>query len=277
MSFLRASLLLLLGSACVVLCCSPVWAQDSASKLEVKGIDAAVALIEDPSEPERASRWFILPSMINVYPKLESEALVRKYYNPAMRLIAPSFRDVRTVGSLRDEHILWTPDIGIGCVVSRRWALYLHFGYSAGKVRTKAHDTSIFLVPLRTDFEIYRSAAYIGLCADVFPWGMPERVEYHGLWERLRNTKPSLGFRLTETYSGYKAKAKGGFTKFSHFLNLDLKDNWWVTSFNANLGADIPMNKYNALTLNAGYNFAFSRDFDFDGAAFTVGWKHYFK
>jgi hypothetical protein len=44
-----------------------------------------------------------------------------------------------------------------------------------------------------------------------------------------------------------------------------------------NIGVDIPVNADNALVLNAGYNISFSRGYDFDGTAFTVGWKHYFK
>ncbi|MCX5768831.1 MAG: hypothetical protein NTZ09_00950 [Candidatus Hydrogenedentes bacterium] len=273
----RFFLLLLMGCSWAALCCLPARAEESAKKLTVPGIDAADPAPELAPEPEHESPWFVLPAMINVHPKLESEKLIEELFNPAMRLLAPGFRDVRTIASLRDEYILWTPDLAIGRVMSRHWAAYIHLGYSAGKVRTKSQDTSMFLMPLHTDFEIYRSAAYIGLCADIFPWGMPERRQYHGLWDRLRHTKPLIGLRVTETYASYKAKAKCGFTDFTRFLNLELSDRWWVTTFNANLGADIPLNKQNALALNAGYNVACTQGFDFDGAAFTVGWKHYFK
>jgi hypothetical protein len=261
----------------MALSCPSAEAQEPEKKLNVTGTVAADSEGEHVQAPEHESRWFILPSLINVYPKLKSEALIKQLFDPAMRLLAPGFHDVRTVATLRDEHILWTPDFAIGRIMSKYWALYLQLGYEAGKVRTKAHNTSIFLVPLHTDFEIYRSASYFGLCADVFPWGMPERREYHGLWERLRNTKPSIGFRMTETKAGFEAKAKAGFTDVTHLVDLDLKDNWWVTSLNANIGADIPLSKRNALSVNAGYNFALTRGFDFDAAAFTVGWKHYFK
>lgn len=266
---------LLVSCACGALCPRPIAAQDTTQQLTVTGVDAAD--LSAPRPQQSASPWFILPSIINVYPRLESEELIEQYFNPAMRLLAPGFSDVRTVRTLRDDHVLWTPDFGIGRVLSAHWALYAHFGYSGGKVRTKADDPSIFLAPLHTDFEIYRSAGYFGLCADWFPCGMPERREYNGLWERLRHTKPSLGLRLTENYAGFKAKAKAGFIDGTHFLDLKLDDTWWVTSFNANIGADIPMNERNALVVNAGYNFAFSRGFDFDAAAFTVGWKHYLK
>lgn len=226
-------------------------------------------------ETKHRNSWFVLPALINVYPKLESENLIRKYYNPAMRVLAPGFNDVRTVGALRDEHLLWTPDLSVGRVLSPHLAVYVHFGYSGGKVRTKRKDTSLILLPLRTDFEIFRSAAYVGLCADVFPWGMPERRKYDGIGDRLKNTRPCIGFRLTETYASYRVKVKNGFIPGVHVLNLELSDNWWVPSFNVNLGADIPIDAHNALTVNGGYNFSFSKDHDFDGAAFTVAWKRY--
>ncbi|HOC69781.1 MAG TPA: hypothetical protein PKO23_13340 [Candidatus Hydrogenedentes bacterium] len=276
---------LLLFLVCLVMACVPCdrcGAQESPG-LSANGVSPlfphAIPNQGDVSisEPERPSRWFMLPALINVYPKLESETLIRRYFNPAMRAVAPGFENVRTISSMRDEHLLWVPDAAFGYVVSPRWALYLHFGYSGGKVRTKADNTSLLVLPLHTDFEIYRSSAYIGLCADVFPWGMPERRTYVGLGERLRNIRPSIGFRLTENYAGYKVKAKAGLTNYTHFLNLDLEEHWWVTTYNMNIGVDIPVNADNALVLNAGYNISFSRGYDFDGTAFTVGWKHYFK
>ncbi len=238
--------------------------------------DATKVQCANAKRAEHQSPWFILPSLINVYPKLESEKPIVEYYNPIMRLLAPDFDDVRTVGTLRDAHILWTPDFAIGRVMSRYLALYVHVGYSAGTVRTKATNASVFLVPLRTDFQIYRSAAYVGLCADLFPFGMPERKKYGSLMERLRNTKPSIGLRFTENYAGYRAKTNAAFPAMRLF-EVDLKDNWWVAGLNANLGADVPLSERDALTLNAGYNFALTRGFDFDAAAFTLGWKHYFK
>jgi hypothetical protein len=259
------------------LCSSPAWAEDAKISPKSAENDGADSGAEPALAPAHESPWFILPALINVYPKLGSEGLIRRYFNPAMRLIAPGFRDVRTISSLRDECILWTPDFAFGRTLSRYLAVYVHFGYSGGKVRTKAHNTSVFILPLHTDFEIYRSAAYIGLCADVFPLGAPERKDYHGVWERLWNTKPSIGFRVTETYAGFKAKVKVGFTDFTHIVDLTLKDHWWVTTFNANIGADIPLDRRNALTLNVGYNRSLTQAFDFDGGEFTVGWKHYFK
>ena len=259
--------------SCVVLCSLPVRAQAPLTITEMDTV-AIDSLYEATSEEE--SPWFLVFSMLNVYPKLESEELIRQYLNPGMRLIAPEFQNVRTPGDLRDEHLLWTPEIGIGRTLSPRWAANIYLGYSEGTIRTKATNPSIFGAPLKTDFEIYRSAAYFGLSANFFPWGMPERRDYSGLSDRLQNSKVNLGFRLTHSYAGYKVKVKAAFGEHPDFLDLKLKDNWWVTSFNPNIGADIPINKHNDLILNAGYSFAFTKGYDFDGAGFTIGWKHYF-
>jgi hypothetical protein len=260
------------------------FAQAPEKKLAAAESEAAKNAADEASKMEDADKsgekelhWFILPALVNVYPKLDSEDLIRQYYNPAMRFVAPDFKNVRTIGSLRDEHILWTPDFGIGRVVSKHWALYIHLGYSGGRVRTKERHPSIIAIPFQTDFQIYRSAAYLGLCADYFPLGMPIQTEYHGLLERLRNAKPTIGLRLTETYAGYQAKVKAKFGDMPNFLNLELNDDWWVPTFNANIGADIPLDEKSTLSLNFGYNIAFKRGYDFDGPEFTVGWKRFFK
>jgi len=248
-------------------------------------LDAAVkaSISEDGGEAMRLetdgppARWFLFFALVNTYPKLESERLIRKYFNPAMRMVAPGFDNVRTIGSLRDEHLLWPPHFGIGYVVSPKLALFLQAGYAAGTVRTKADDRSIFLVPLHTDFEIKRGATYLGLGVDYYPFDQPKRRAFHGIKDRLRNARPVLGLRFTETYATYEAKAKAGFSPFTHLLDLKLSDSWMVPSFNANVGVDIPVGKTDVLFLNAGYNFACDHKYDFDSSAFTVGWRHFFR
>ncbi|MFA7693106.1 MAG: hypothetical protein WCX86_09435 [Candidatus Hydrogenedentales bacterium] len=239
-------------------------------------IESPPIALTEKNNDQWEPNWFILPAVINVYPKLESERLIRKYFNPGMRLLAPGFDNVRTVSSLRDDHLLWVPDFAVGRVLSPNWALYLHFGYSGGTVRTKANDRSLLLLPLRTDFEIFRSSAYLGLCIDGFPWGIPEPRRYKGIRDHLRHTKPFFGFRLTQNYAGYKVKAKAQLSPLPKFLNFQQRENWWVTTLNLNIGADIPINERNVFVLNGGYNFSFHRAYDFNGVAITAGWKHYF-
>ncbi len=239
--------------------------------------EASEKAVEETPKPEHPSPWFVLPSLINVYPKMKSEELIEKYYNPAMRLFAPGFKDANTVGGLRDKGMLWTPDFSIGRTLGERWAVYAHFGYMAGKVRTEEENRSIFLAIFRTDFEIYRSAIYLGLCTDFYPWGMPERKKYASVWEMVKNTKPRVGLHFTETWAGYRVKVKAGFTEHTNFLSLKLRDKWQVPGINTNVGVDIPLGKKDALSMNAGYNFALKRSFDFDAVAISLGWKHYFK
>jgi hypothetical protein len=231
---------------------------------------------EAPNPPERL-RWFVFLDLVNAYPKLESEKLIDHYFNPAMRLFAPGFDDVTTVCTLRDEHKLWVPQIGVGRLMGERWRLYLQGGYTAGKVRTKADDASLFVLPLHTDFEIQRGAASTTLGLDFFPWGTPELRKYDGLGDRLRAARPKLGSSVTFTYATFDAKIKAGFKPFPNFLDLHLSDSWYLPSLNTNLGAEIPLTEKNSLSFNAGYNFFADEKHDFEGPAFTLTWSYYFK
>ena len=270
-------LLLIYAGGFMAWCAGSAKAQDTRREVNDYLRDTTVTGHGEMPDANPPSPWFIMPTLVNTYPRLQSEDLINNLYNPAMRLVAPGFRDVRTVGSLRDEHLLWVPTLSIGRIVSPHLALHLQFGGGVGKVRTKRQDTSLLLLPLYTDFEIYRSALYLGLCADIFPWGMPEQREYRGLGERLKNTKPFIGLRVTETRAGYRAKVKNSLTPHLRFLTLEMSDTWQFTSFNANIGADIPVNTRNAFSVNVGYNVSSKRGYDFDGATVTFGWKHYFK
>lgn len=253
----------------------PLDAQESPRNLN-PATAPATADVLTRNAGESQQRWFLLLALVNTYPKLESERLVRKYFNPAMRLAAPGFDNVRTTSSVRNEGKIWAPHIGIGYVVSPKLALFVQAGYAAGKVRTKADDPSLLLLPFHTDFEIERGAAYLGLGADYYPFNQPERRAYHGLQERLSNARPVIGLRFTETYATYHAKVKAGFKPFGHILDHKLSDSWLIPSCNVNAGIDIPLGPADVFVLNAGYNFACYRKFDFDAAVFTVGLRRFF-
>lgn len=242
------------------------------------GIAAAVAPVEadDDATAEADRRWFAFAAMVNSHPRLESEKLIQRYFNPTVRAIAPNFRDVRTVGDLRDEYLLWIPHVGVGRVLSDRWSVFVQGGYSAGTVRTKSRNVSLFLFPLHTDFEIQRGAFYMGAGLDYYPWGQVEQRDYRGLGDRLRHAKPSLGLRHTWTYADYKAKAKLRFAPFDNIVSYSERDAWLVPSYGVFAGLDVPVNKRNVLIVNGGYNLFSRRRADFEGAAATLGWKYLF-
>ena len=226
-------------------------------------------------EEETPHRWFLLFASVNVYPKLGSEKLLDKSFNRPMHVLAPTYDDAKTFGDLRDDCLLWPPHFGVGRVLSNHWAAFAEGGYSAGKVRTKADDPSILLLPLHTDVEIQRGALYAGLGLDFFPNGMVEHRTYKGFMERLRASKPYLGARVTWTYATYDAKVKAGFKPLGNLIDVKPSDGWLVPSVNTNLGIEVPFNKQNLLSANFGYNFFAARKFDFDGPSLSIAWKHF--
>ena len=222
-------------------------------------------------------RWFVFASLDNAYPGLEREELIQKYFNPAMRLLAPGFEDVYTITDLRDDHLIWPPHVGFGRTMSKRWTIVFQAGYTAGKVRSKATDPSILLLPLHTDFEIRRGAFFWGFGVDYHPFGAVELRAYDGIWERLAAARPSLGTRLTWTRASFKAKIKVGFVPIGNIIRLKFEDAWSIPSVNLNVGFDVPIDENNALHFNGGYNIFADQRGDFEGTAFTISWKHYLK
>lgn len=221
-------------------------------------------------------RWYLHVGAINVYPKLESEELL-VLLNDGLRLIAPGFDDVNTVGDLRDARLLWPPQVGLGYVINEHWSFAGQIGWSAGKVRTESTDPTIFLgIPLRTDFVIRRGAAYVGLGFDYFPLGMMEQRRYSGLGDRLRGMRPFVGSSVTWTRASYDVKVQLGLGPLPN-LRVKLSDHWLVTNVNAHVGVDIPLNRNGGLAINYGYNFFLEQAFDFDAWALSVEWKRFLK
>ena len=224
----------------------------------------------------RAARdWYFFVAAVNVYPGLESEELINKTLEPVLRTLSPGHEGVYTVSDLRDDHGLWPPHIGVGRNLNEKWSMFLEAGYTAGKVRTKNDRRSILLLPLHTDFEIHRSAKFVGVGLDYFPWGMAEQRTYDGLGDRLSNIRPFLGTRLTWTHATFRAKAKLGLAPLPNFLNLELGDSWTLPSATIVGGLDLPLSQDTTLTVNAGYNHFWDQEFDFEGYAFTIQWRRY--
>lgn len=223
------------------------------------------------------STWFYFAALVNAYPKIGSEKPIDRFFNPAMRALAPGYDDVRTIGGLRDDHLLWAPHAGVGKVLSDKWALFFNAGFIRGKVRTKADDASRLLLPLHTDFEIQRGALYGTIGLDYYPFGMPERRGYRGVRERLRAARPWLGPRVTLTYATYDAKVKVGFKPLPNLINLDLHDAWLLPSLSPTAGVDIPLDRLSLLSLSASYNVFWEQERDFEGAAYTISWKRFFR
>ncbi len=223
-----------------------------------------------------AGDWYFFVAAVNVYPRLESERLIKELFEPVVRSLAPGHEGVQTISDLRDDHALWPPHVGLGYNLNTHVAVFVEGGYTAGKVRTKRDDRSWLLLPLHTDFEIKRSALFGGIGIDYFPWGMAPQGNYHGLRERLAAARPFCGTRLTWTRATFRAKAKLGFPPLPNFLNLELSDAWTLPSITTVAGVDIPLSKDTALTFNVAYNHFWNRDFDFEGWALTVQWKRFF-
>ncbi|MBI2423655.1 MAG: hypothetical protein HYV27_12570 [Candidatus Hydrogenedentes bacterium] len=235
------------------------------------------AIVPEIGKVTEDSRWFILLAGVNVYPKLESERLIREYFDPAMKLLSPGYDRVTIISDLRDRHLLWPPHFGVGYTLGKHFSAFVQGGYSAGKVRTEQNDPSIILLPLHTDFEIKRGAGFVGLGLDYFPLGMPRKQHYEGWLERLQAARPSLGVRATWTHAFFTAKVKVGFQPVIPLVSLRLKDSWDLWSVNFNGGLDVPLTQRSVFTMNGGYNFFEGETGDFNSASFTFGWKYYFR
>ncbi|MCC6143785.1 MAG: hypothetical protein IT368_08255 [Candidatus Hydrogenedentes bacterium] len=219
-----------------------------------------------------------MASLVNVYPGLKSEELITELFERPLQLLAPGFDDIHTFTDERDAGRLLPPHIGIGRVLSPNWSWFIQGGWSAATLRTKQDAWTLLGLPIHNDFAITRGALYAGIGLDFFPLGMPEQRKYQGIWDRVRNTKPNAGWRLTWTRAWFDADIKLGFGtgQGPNFLSLKLDDEWNVLSSNLVVGADMPLTKYHQLSVNAGYAYFWERAVDFKGPVITIGWKYFF-
>ena len=246
---------------------------------EMPGQDEALEAVPVVSAAEEAPlRWFVLFGIVSTFPGLERERLLPEVVDPLFRTIAPGYPGTNTFTDFRDKGLILPPQIAIGRTFGDNWALSVHGGYSAGKVRTKATEPSIFLgAPFHSDIEIKRSAFYIGLDLDYYPLGAAELAHYDSLAARLRAAKPALGTRLNWTLAGYDAQVKIGLKPLLRVPTIKISEQWRIPSVNLCAGVDVPWDERNVLVWNAGYNWFKEERGDFNGWAFTLAWRHFFR
>jgi len=237
---------------------------------------AEPADIFQSTEEKRQLRWYFFAGAVNAYPRMESERLIRKLYDPIMRAIAPGHEAVNTVGDLRDAHILFVPQMGFGVALGKRWAISMHGGYAAGTVRTEQTNRSILLIPWHEDFSIKRGAGFIGGAVDFYPFGHAELREYEGFKDRFKGIRPFGGASVTVTNATYDAKVQIGFKGLPN-LGIKISDEWVLPSLNLHYGVDIPINEYSQISTNIGYDHFWEQEQDFESWAFSMTYKYFFR
>ena len=222
-------------------------------------------------------QWYLSIGMASNHPQLRAaEKQIDSEINGLFGLIAPGFDDVRTFSDQRDTFMIWTPFVSVGRTLSTRWDLFGQVGYTAGKVRTKATDPSLLLLPLHTDVSFERSAFFAGLGVEWFPWEMPELRKYTSLTDRLTHSKPFLGTTLNWNYLTANADVKAALVPFGTLLKIEQPETWRVWNAALYVGLDVPLGSRTTLCANVAYNLFFDYGDDFNGPSGSIYWQWHF-
>lgn len=283
-----------LSSACLLaaLASSPlVIAEEPAAPAASPAPEAAAASVEEldtsqeltlkgPEQEANDARWFWHLGMTSAFPRIESEGLVKKLYDPIMGALAPGYDPVQLVGDYRDIGVLFAPQIGLGRRIGDHLTLTLHGGWAGGKVRTK--QDAMFWIPfinIHNDFEIYRGAGYVDFGADIYPFKHTVLKDYGSWKERLKAAKPKVALSTTFTMADYKAKVHIGIDKLNFLPHIGVKvtDEWFLQSYKTRVGLEVPINRRNILSFDIAYNFFEEQQHDFNGPIVSVIWQHYWE
>jgi hypothetical protein len=254
------------GVALAFLCFQCAWAEDAASKAGPK-----------QSADDEVSRWYVLVGSVNNQPRLDDAARqIDREINRTFKLLAPGFDDVKTFEDQRDDFLIWTPYVGVGRVLSKRWDVFFQAGYAEGDIRTRQTNLTRILVPLHTDIEFHRSSFFIGPGVAFYPMGVIEHETRDSIKDRLKSAKPFAAATFNYNYLGFDAEVKAGLPGLGSLMKQKQKERWEIWSTGATLGMDIPLTKRSSLSLNGQYNFFLDHGDDFSGPAFNIYWKRFF-
>lgn len=245
----------------------------SQAELNAENGSTAPCCKEDTKTP---LKWHVYLGASNYQPRFHGmEKQVQHQVKGALQMIAPGFDGPKTFTDLRDNFVIWIPEIGIGRTISPRWELFAHAGYLEGSVFTEADDTSILLRPLHSEIKLHASYYFAGTGLACFPWGKPELRKYDSLADRLRNIRPF--FAASANWVRVKAfvDVKFGLKPYDR-METRHKVSWSPWEARLVAGLQTPLGSRTSLNLETTYHHCSSNGDDLDGFSLGLYWQWHF-
>lgn len=244
--------------------------------------DEAKAHGSGQADPKKAGeeaprRWYLRFEGLNIYPELEDEKLLEGPANSAFRLLTYGHQGFKTFSEQRDSAGLWAPQVGIGRDIWDHVSVFTQAGYSTGILRTDQRNPTRLLFPLRSSLEMRRGGTYVVAGADYCPYGFPAQRRYHGLVDRLRETRPFAGVRVSYNRTVFDGNLNLGSPPFSRLLHVRMDKAWDIFNFYPVLGAEVPVTKNTTISLSATYNYPSQQKENLRGPGMSISVKRYFR
>lgn len=225
----------------------------------------------------RPLKWQVYLGASNYQLRCEGmDKEVRRQVNGALRHIAPGYDGVETFTDLRDNFIIWIPEIGIGRKLSPKWDLFAHAGYLEGSVVTEEDDTSILLRPLHSKVKLHAAYYFAGAGLRWYPWDRPELRKYDSLKDRLRNIRPY--FAASANWVRVKAHAdiEFGLKPYNDRIKTRHTVSWSPWEARLAAGLQAPLGARTSLNLETVYHYCSSNGDDLDGFSLGLYWQWHF-
>jgi len=222
-------------------------------------------------------KWHVYVGASNYQPRFEGmDKEVRRQVNGALRHIAPGYDGVETFIDLRDNFVIWIPEIGIGRTLSPRWDLFAHIGYLEGSVVTEEEDTSIVLRLLHSKVKLHAAYYFAGAGLRWYPWSRPELRAYDSLKARLRNIRPY--FAASANWVRVKAHADIVFGLKPYDARIKTRHTVSWSPWEARLAAGLqaPLGPRTSLNVESTYHLCSSNGDDLDGFSLGLYWQWHF-
>jgi len=226
---------------------------------------------------DTSPKWYLSVGATNCYPRLQGvEKQVHHQINDMFHLMAPGFEDAKTFTEMRDDGMLWVPEIGLGRVLTPRWVVFARVGYIEGAARTKADNTSLILRPLHTDVKLHVSYFFAGAGAAFYPWGVPELRAYESVWDRVRNVRPFIAGSVGRARVKAYADVHFGLKPYDSVFRAGRRVGWSPWEGELSGGLQVPLTKATSLSLDLSYRTFSSGREDLNGLAAGIRWQWHF-
>lgn len=230
-----------------------------------------------PTPEDTRPSWYLSFGASNCHPRLQGvEKQVHHQINDVFRLLAPGFEDAKTFTELRNDGMLWIPELGLGRVLTPRWTIFARAGYVEGAAHTRADNTSLILRPLHTDVKLHVTYFFAGAGAAFYPWGMPELRAYESLWDRVRNIRPFIAGSVSRVRVKAYADVRFGLKPYDTFFRAGRRVSWSPWEGELSGGFQVPLTRATSLSLDLSYRAYSSGHEDLNGLAAGIRWQWHF-
>lgn len=245
-------------------------AQTAPGPLHLSAVESAVEEAARASVNHSNKPWHLELGVRDSCTRLsETKQLLDRRLDLPLRLDVYNFFETpETPIDRKSDFMLLTAYFGVGRQETS-WLIWT--AYAGGGSGSNDDHQRVGIVNLEVDFKY--AYAYTGFTSEIYPWHVPERLDYETWDQRLAASRPFLTTGIETGYVSAEGRGHWSIAPVKLYKDKEVVRDW-ITSFNLGLGWNFPITERLSLLFSGDYRWHFYRPEEYNSWTITTALRY---